>query len=88
MNYEVYRGPKIAANFCDILTTDKNAEILDIGAGTGFVGEYLSQHGFKNVDALEPSKGMLEIAEKKKVYRNFYLEGISKDKPTSRPEGI
>lgn len=80
LNIECYRGPKIAADFCDILVADKNAKIIDIGAGTGFVGEYLLKHGFTNVDALEPAKGMLDIACKKGIYKNHLLESISRDK--------
>ncbi len=86
MNIDTYRGPKIAANFCDILIPNKNAKIIDIGAGTGFVGEYLLKHGFTNVDALEPAKGMLDQAKEKGVYQNLLQEGISRDKPTS-PSG-
>ena len=87
MNIDTYRGPKIAANFCDILIPDKSAKIIDIGAGTGFVGEYLLKHGFNNVDALEPAKGMLVQAKEKRVYKNLLLEGISKDKQTSPADG-
>jgi predicted TPR repeat methyltransferase len=61
---------------------------LDIGAGTGFVGEYLKKHGYTNVDALEPSKGMLEVAGPKNIYKNMYQEEIAKDKQTSRPDGL
>ena len=87
MNIDTYRGPKIAANFCDILIPDKSAKIIDIGAGTGFVGEYLLKHGFTNVDALEPAKGMLDQAKEKGVYQNLLQEGISRDKPISPADG-
>jgi hypothetical protein len=35
LNPDTYRGPDIAASFCNILYPDKNIRILDIGAGTG-----------------------------------------------------
>lgn len=84
---ETYRGPKIASNFCDVLLFDKASKIVDVGAGTGFVGDFLKKTGFTNVDALEPAEGLLEQAKQKKLYKNHILEGISKDKPTSVAEG-
>jgi ubiquinone/menaquinone biosynthesis C-methylase UbiE len=36
---------------------------------------------------MEPSKGMLEVAQKKNIYKNYYLEGLYKDKTTSLEEG-
>jgi predicted TPR repeat methyltransferase len=32
----------------------------------------LYQHGFRLIDGLDPSKGMLDVAEKKKKYRTLY----------------
>ncbi|OWF38185.1 Williams-Beuren syndrome chromosomal region 27 protein [Mizuhopecten yessoensis] len=52
-------------------------EILDIAAGTGLVADELKKMGFRLIDALEPSKGMLELAVKK--YRNVFNQGLSKD---------
>jgi hypothetical protein len=43
---------------------------------------------FNNVDGLEPSEGMLEIAKKKNAYKNYFLEGIDAVKPTTLPEGL
>ncbi|XP_060076841.1 methyltransferase-like protein 27 [Ylistrum balloti] len=54
-------------------------EILDIAAGTGFVAEELTKLGFRVMDALEPSEGMLELAGKKGLYRNMYNKGLSKE---------
>ncbi len=88
MNERVYRGPHILADFCNILISDKNARILDVGAGTGLVGEHLKKRGFFNLDALEPSRGMLEVAESKDIYRKLYSDRISVTEPTSLPAGI
>ncbi|KAK3090573.1 hypothetical protein FSP39_012776, partial [Pinctada imbricata] len=35
--------------------------------------------GFKTMDALDPSSGMLEKAKKKGLYRNYYCEGITSE---------
>lgn len=88
MNERVYRGPHILADFCNILLSDKNARILDVGAGTGLVGEYLKKRGFCNLDALEPSLGMLEVAKTKNVYKNLHSDRIDAFEPTSLPAGM
>ncbi|CAG2224792.1 unnamed protein product [Mytilus edulis] len=54
-------------------------EILDIGAGTGLVAEMLRKSGFQKIDALDPSKGMLEKAKEKNLYRNYVCELLTKE---------
>lgn len=53
-----------------------DAEILDIGAGTGLVGEHL--RGLA-VDALDITPEMLEIARPKRLYRNLMLGDLTGD---------
>ena len=62
---------------------NKNSRIVDIGSGTGLVGECLNKHGFDNLDALEPSSGMVEISEKRNVYKKHFVEPINADQKTS-----
>ena len=64
---ENYTGPEPAV---DILVkyVFKEAKILDAGAGTGLVGQLLDQRGYRNLEAMDISAGMLEEAEKKQVY--------------------
>ncbi|OPL33327.1 hypothetical protein AM593_00039, partial [Mytilus galloprovincialis] len=59
------------ASLFDISACD-NTEILDIGAGTGLVATQLRKYGFSKIDALEPSIGMLNLARKRNLYRNYY----------------
>lgn len=40
----------------------ENAVVLDMGCGTGLVGQYLVERGFKNVVGVDASAGMLEKA--------------------------
>ena len=62
--------------------TRKDCEIIDIGCGTGLVGEELKSSGFLNIWGLDVSSKMIAIAKKKQIYREFYqkkienLEGI------------
>lgn len=85
MTENVYRGPKLTANLCEIFISDKSARILDVAAGTGLVGKHLAEKGYKNIDALEPAEKMVEVAREKNVYTNFYLEYIYADRQTSIP---
>lgn len=49
---------------------EKDAPILDAGAGSGLLGMALRSAGFTTIDALDPSPGMLEVARRKAIYRN------------------
>lgn len=56
---------------------NKNIKILDAGAGTGIVGEMLVQQGYKNIDGLDISQKMLDIAGKKKIYKRLICAPLS-----------
>ncbi|RNA26952.1 Williams-Beuren syndrome chromosomal region 27 -like isoform X2 [Brachionus plicatilis] len=87
LDSSVYRGPQVAADLCNIFIPDKNLRIIDIGAGTGFCGYFLKQHGFTQIDAIDPSASMIEIARSKNIYQNLFVEGISGDQKTSIETG-
>ncbi|KAL8570256.1 hypothetical protein ACOMHN_029956 [Nucella lapillus] len=64
LNREHYKGPVIAAQAVSEFFP-KNKEdylIIDVAAGTGFVGEELQKLGFKKMHALEPSIALMEMA--------------------------
>lgn len=69
-----YIGPEPAV---DILTkyVSPDAKILDAGAGTGLVGQFLHQRGYHNLEAMDMSPGMLKQAEQKNVYTKLH-QGI------------
>lgn len=56
--------------------------VLDVGAGTGLVGEGLTSLGIGPVDALDLSQDMLRVAQEKGVYRD--LIGADVIKPIGR----
>ncbi|MBL4929711.1 class I SAM-dependent DNA methyltransferase [Fuscibacter oryzae] len=69
-----YIAPReIAAILKDEIGAD--AEILDIGAGTGLVAESLRGH---TVDALDITPEMLEVARGKGLYRALMLGDLTK----------
>ena len=66
MNSEdVYPNPK------------KDMKILDAGAGTGGIGEMLKAQGYTNVDALDISQEMLNLAATKNLYKRLICAPLS-----------
>ena len=82
-------GPQRAVEFFTRYV-DKEASILDAGAGTGLVGKFLAEQGYKDIVALDMSPGMLEEARKKNVYRAFYrmVLGEALDFPTDSFDAV
>jgi predicted TPR repeat methyltransferase len=67
-----YRHPSIAIGLLARHLPSGSSPILDAGAGTGLVGELLGVLSYPEVDALDASQGMLEVARSKKVYRELH----------------
>jgi len=53
--------------------------VLDVGAGTGLVGEGLKATGIGPVDALDLSRDMIEVARVKDVYRSLIVGDLLAD---------
>ena len=70
-SYDDYLVPleatKVAAQILD-----KDALILDAGAGTGLVGQALKEAGFRRLVAVDYSQGMLDVARQKQVYQALH----------------
>jgi len=77
------RGPEYSVGFFARYAA-KEAKVLDAGAGTGIVGEFLAKHGYTDLVAMDLSQGMLEEARRKNVYRELHqmVMGESLDFPT------
>ncbi|XP_063853931.1 methyltransferase-like protein 27 isoform X2 [Scylla paramamosain] len=72
-----YNGPQIA--FDETLShiplhLRSTCRVLDVAAGTGQLGTMLAQAGFRFLDAVEPSPGMLQILREKGVYCKIYQD--------------
>ncbi len=50
----------------------KTARILDVGTGTGLVGKELAALGYTNIDGIDYSAPMLEMARKRGVYDQLF----------------
>ena len=80
----------IATGFAGRHIRDYDARILDAGCGTGNMAQILQQMGYRNIDGLDPSSGMLAVASKKEVYQQvhqLYL-GADIDLPASSYDAV
>jgi ubiquinone/menaquinone biosynthesis C-methylase UbiE len=81
-----YVGPSLAsACVLKSLGPDNigRANILDAGCGTGLVGLHLARAGAKNIDGIDLSPGMLDIARDTGVYKSLAAVDMSKPMPQS-----
>ena len=69
-----------SVNLLSTRLKDKTAKIIDVGCGTGLVGEKLKAKEFIYFDGLDISKDMLSIA-KSRGYRNLFLGSLNKQLP-------
>ena len=63
--------PRLMAEELSNLTST-DSRILDAGAGTGLVGQYLGELGFSDLVAMDLSKEMLAKAQEKGVYKELH----------------
>ena len=55
--------------------------ILDVGAGTGVVGEYLNNKNNKEIFGIDISSEMLKEAELKRCYNSLIIADVTKKIP-------
>ena len=80
-----YRHPSICLALLARHLPRGAAPLLDAGAGTGLIGEWLSIVGYPHVEALDISEGMLAVAARKGAYRA--LHRLTLGGPLPFPDG-
>ncbi|XP_076322005.1 methyltransferase-like protein 27 [Tachypleus tridentatus] len=70
------------------LNVPKDAKLIDLAAGTGALGKELKALGYSCIDALDGTKGMLEVAKKKNIYRNLFQFFLGCEDKSPISEGI
>jgi len=68
-----YIAPSIAVDEFVKHCEDRDPRILDLACGTGLVGKELFARGFRTIDGLDYSPGMLAEADKKGIYGNLLV---------------
>ena len=76
-----YRHPSICLALVARHLPRGSAPLLDAGAGTGLVGEWLGIIGYPEVEALDISKGMLAVAAAKNVYTRLHEAALGNPLP-------
>lgn len=76
-----YRHPSIALALLARHLSRGAAPVLDAGAGTGLMGEWLGIMGFGHVEALDISQGMLDVAAAKGAYRALHCLALGTKLP-------
>ena len=72
-----YRSPLEIAKYFDKYSNNKDTPILDVGAGTGLIGECLNVNS-REIDAIDISPEMLNIARLKNCYSKIIEADLTK----------
>ena len=56
-----------------------NARVIDAGAGTGRAGAHLKKLGYKNIDAVDATEDMLNVARQKGVYKSLFCSPLGEE---------
>ena len=73
-----------SARIADLLAShvdERDGAILDLGCGTGAVGERLQLHGFGVIDGVDLSPEMLRVAAAKRCYRGLLEVDLERGLP-------
>tara|TARA_Y100000741_G_C18187603_1_gene532085 strand:- start:66 stop:704 length:639 start_codon:yes stop_codon:yes gene_type:complete len=76
-----YLSPKKISNFFIKHSKNSDTPILDVGAGTGLVGELLNIKGNKEIIGIDISSEMLDQAKLKNCYSSLIATDITKKIP-------
>lgn len=76
-----YRHPSIALALLTRHLPKGAAPLLDAGAGTGLIGQWLQIMGYPQVEALDISEGMLAVARSKDCYTAFHVRALGDELP-------
>ena len=76
-----YLSPKKISSFFNKHSRTTDTPILDVGAGTGLVGEFLYRTGNKKIIGIDISSEMLEQAKLKKCYSLLVKGDVTKKIP-------
>ena len=73
-----YRSPFKVAKYFQRYSENFDTPILDVGAGTGLVGQCLAAQKTMEITAMDISSEMLEVAKAKNVYSKFVTSDLTK----------
>merc|ERR1712150_28602 len=63
-----------------------DVKIIDVACGPGNVAYLLKDHGFTNIDGLDPSQGLLNAAQEKNLYKKVICSYVMPNEKTPEME--
>ena len=78
INLAGYVGHLITSDLLLNYLRNTESKVLDAGCGTGLVGEILYKNNFRNIDGVDFSQEMLNIAHQKNIYQSLKLVDLTK----------
>ena len=78
INLAGYVGHLITSDLLLNYLRNTESTVLDAGCGTGLVGEILYKNNFRNIDGVDFSQEMLNIAHQKNIYQSLKLVDLTK----------
>jgi predicted TPR repeat methyltransferase len=76
-----YRHPSICLALLARHVPAGASPLLDAGAGTGLLGEWVKIMGYPRIEALDISEGMLNVARTKNCYAAFHVAALGNPLP-------
>ncbi|MEY4266801.1 MAG: hypothetical protein RIS90_1336 [Pseudomonadota bacterium] len=73
-----YQSPMLVAKLLATQLADRQAPVLDIGCGTGLAGQALAGYGFQQIDGLDLSPEMMQVAARRSVYRHLLTGDLNR----------
>ncbi len=73
-----YVAPSNSVQQLTDATTDHSGLLLDVGCGTGLVGQHLSQQGFTCLHGIDLSQDMLDEAAKTRFYAQLSVADLTR----------
>jgi len=77
-----YRYPETIRDEVLALGLKTDVKILDVACGAGNVAYLLKDNGYTNIDGLDPSQGLLDAAQEKKLYKKAICAYVMPDEKT------
>ena len=78
INLAGYVGHLITSDLLLNYLRNTESTVLDAGCGTGLVGEILYKNNFRNIEGVDFSQEMLNIAHQKNIYQSLKLVDLTK----------
>ena len=76
-----YRSPTVVVDLLRPHLANAQARVLDIGCGTGLAGRALAAHGFTEIEGLDLSPEMAQVAADSGAYRAFVMADLNATLP-------